>query len=156
MEEVDDIVPDETQEIPEVEDIVPEPPVLKRQKKQQERVNCEGCGKNMAASTFRSHKCKPQPAVVEEPKEPKEPKPKRIDSEKLKSALAGSSLTEKQSTRPVKSRALINRVPEYREPEPPYQPNQEEIYSHLLHQRQQQAYLRHQAMLQPYEQMFAS
>ena len=150
MEEVEDAVPDETQEIPEVEDIVPEPPVLKRQKKEQEQVTCEGCGKTMASSTYRySHKCKPQPAVAE-------PRPKRIDREKLKEAMAGSSLTEKQSTRPNKSRALINRVPEYREPEPPYQPNQDEIYSHLLHQRQQQAYMRHQAMLQPYEQMFAS
>ena len=94
MEEVEDVVPDETLEIPEVEDIVPEPPVLKRQKKEQERVTCEGCGKAMASSTYRySHKCKPQPAA-----EP--PKPKRIDREKLKEAMAGSSLTEKQSTKP--------------------------------------------------------
>ena len=48
MEEVEDSVPDETQEIPEVEDIVPEPPVLKRQRKEQEKVTCEGCGKTMA------------------------------------------------------------------------------------------------------------
>ena len=153
MEEVPDEIPDlePAQEYEELEETIPEPPPLKRANKLTEKVTCEGCGKTMASRTYRySHRCKPQQAVTEEPK------PKRIDREKLKEAMAGSSMTEKQSTKPVKSRALINRVPEYREPEPPYQPNQDEIYSHLLHQRQQQAYLRHQAMLQPYEQMFAS
>ena len=41
-------------------------------------------------------------------------------------------------------------------PEPPYQPTQQEIYQHLIQQRQQQAYMRHQAMLAPYQNMFAS
>ena len=67
-----------------------------------------------------------------------------------------AAMTEKQSIKPIKQRAVINRVPEYVPPEPPYQPAQHEIYSHLMQQRQQQAYMRHQAMLAPYQQMFAS
>ena len=47
-------------------------------------------------------------------------------------------------------------TPEYMPPEPPYQPTQQEIYQHLMQQRQQQAYMRHQAMLAPYQNMFAS
>ena len=66
-----------------------------------------------------------------------------------------SSLTEAQSIKPVERRAAINRTPEYVEPEPPFQPNQAETYAHLLHQRQQQAYMRHNAMLAPNQQMFA-
>ena len=97
---------------------------------------------------------------------PEEEKPKKVkvDGAKLAESLkelkpprgSKAAMTEKQSIKPVKQRAVINRVPEYVPPEPPYQPAQHEIYSHLMQQRQQQAYLRHQAMLAPYQQMFAS
>ena len=159
MEEVADEIPEVPEEIvEEVEDIVPEPPPLKRQsnpaqKKAAEKVTCEVCGKTMAASTYKySHKCKPRA-----PDETVEEKPKkRVDRAKLAEALKDEkpSMTEKQSMRPMKNRAVINRT-QYEQPEPPYQPNQQEIYSHLMHQRQQQAYMRHQAMLAPYQQMFA-
>ncbi len=65
------------------------------------------------------------------------------------------SLTEKQSIKPVKQKVVLQRTPEYIPPEPPYQPNQEEIFQHLMQQRQQQVYMRHQAMLAPYQSMFA-
>ena len=156
MEEVADEIPEVPEEIvEEVEDIVPEPPPLKRQSKPVEKVTCEGCGKTMAASTYRySHRCKPR--APEETVTVEEKPKKRIDRAKLAEALKDEkpSMTEKQSMRPMKNRAVINRT-QYEQPEPPYQPNQQEIYSHLLHQRQQQAYLRHQAMLAPYQQMFA-
>ena len=79
-----------------------------------------------------------------------------MDRAKLAAALKddSASLTERESIRPVKQRAVIKRAPEYIPPEPPYQPNQAEIYSHLMQQRQQQAYLRHQAMMAPYQHMF--
>ena len=66
------------------------------------------------------------------------------------------SLTAKQSIKPVKNKVLIQRTPEYIPPEPPYQSSQSEVYTHLIHQRQQQVYMRHQAMLAPYANMFAS
>ena len=86
----------------------------------------------------------------------KELKPPRGSKAAMTAVGGKAAMTEKQSIKPVKQRAVINRVPEYVPPEPPYQPAQHEIYSHLMQQRQQQAYLRHQAMLAPYQQMFAS
>ena len=94
----------------------------------------------MAASTYKySHKCKArapdepmyQPKSEEKVAEPK----KKVDSAKPAEALKACkpSLTEKQIMRPVKQRAVIARTPEYVHPEPPYQPNQQETYSHLLH-----------------------
>ena len=75
MEEVTDEIPETQEIVEEVEDIVPEPPPLKRQsnaKKPVEKVTCEGCGKTMAASTYRySHRCKaraPEETVEEKPK----------------------------------------------------------------------------------------
>ena len=81
-----------------------------------------------------------------------------MNTGKLKDALkeVKPSLTEKQSAKPDKNKVLIQRTPEYIPNEPPYQPSQSEIYAHLIQQRQQQAYLRHQAMLAPYANMFAS
>ena len=86
------------------------------------------------------------------------PEKKRVDPAKLAEALKGAkpAITEKQSIKPVKQRAVINRIPEYVPPEPPYEPSHQEVYSHLLQQRQQQAFMRHQAMLAPYQQMFAT
>ena len=101
-----------------------------------------------------SHKCK-----ARAPDEPVEkPEKKRVDPAKLAEALKGArpAITEKQSIKPVKQRAVINRIPEYVPPEPPYEPSHQEVYSHLLQQRQQQAFMRHQAMLAPYQAMFAS
>ena len=63
----------------------------------------------------------------------KEEKKKRTDPVKLAEALkdakpaSKASLTEKQSIKPVKQRAVINRVPEYVPPEPPYEPSHQEI-----------------------------
>ena len=174
MEEVPDEIPDleQHQEYEELEETIPEPPPLKRASKLTEKVTCEGCGKSLSLHAYKySHKCKarapedpvpaPEPEVEEKPK--KRPK---VDGAKLAESLkdlkptprpgSKAALTEKQSLKPVKQRAVINRIPEYAPPEPPYQPAQHEIYSHLLHQRQQQAHMRHQAMIAPYQQMFAS
>ena len=172
MEEVPDEIPElePAQEYEELEETIPEPPPLKRANKLTEKVTCEGCGKTLSLHAYKySHKCKarapedpvpaPEPEVEEKPKK----KPK-VDGAALAESLKGlkpprgskAAMTEKQSIKPVKQRAVINRVPEYVPPEPPYQPAQHEIYSHLMQQRQQQAYLRHQAMLAPYQQMFAS
>ena len=156
MEEVADEIPEQVEE--EVEDLPPEPPALKRSNKLTEKVTCEGCGKSLSLHAYRySHKCKARAPDEPVEQEKKEEKKKRTDPAKLAEALkdAKPSITEKQSIKPVKQRAVINRVPEYVPPEPPYEPSQQEIYSHLLQQRQQQAYLRHQAMLAPYQQMFA-
>ena len=121
-----------------------------------------------------SHKCKarapdeapPEPKPEHEPsavrggaaaKSKPEPKPKperkKVNVAKLTADLK-PALTTAQSTRPVKQKAVIQRTPEYSPPEPPYQPNQAEIYSHLMQQRQLQAALRHQAMMAPYQHMF--
>ena len=182
-DEIPDLEP--VQEYEELEETIPEPPPLKRANKLTEKVTCEGCGKTLSLHAYKySHKCKalapedPVPAPEPEPtaREPtareaqaQEEKPKKkvkVDGAKLAESLkdlkpaprpgSKAALTEKQSIKPVKQRAVINRVPEYSPPEPPYQPAQHEIYSHLMQQRQQQAYLRHQAMLAPYQQMFAS
>ena len=159
MEEVADEIPvQEVEQVEEqVEELPPEPPALKRSNKLTEKVTCEGCGKSLSLHAYRySHKCKAR-APDEPVEEKKEEKKKRTDPAKLAEALKDvkPSMTEKQSIKPVKQRAVINRVPEYVPPEPPYEPSHQEIYSHLLHQRQQQAHLRHQAMLAPYQQMFA-
>ena len=73
----------------------------------------------------------------------------------MKGVKNKASMTEAQSIKPVKQRATISRAPEQVPPEPPYQPNQAEIYAHLLNQRQQQAYMRHNAMLAACHKMFA-
>ena len=152
MEEAPEEFPD-LEPVEEVAELPPEPPVLKRANKLTEKITCQGCNKVLSLHAYKySHKCKAR--APDEPVEEK--KPKRVDSAKLAEALKDAKPADKQSIKPVKQRAVINRIPEYAPPEPPYQPAQHEIYSHLLHQRQQQAHMRHQAMIAPYQQMFAS
>ena len=177
MEEVEDIIPDTMAEpaLPEEEfpeeveviESIPEPLPLKRAtNKLKDKVTCEGCGKSLSLHAYKySHKCKaraPDEPPKEAPKEVKEPK-KKADAAKLAEALKDvktkvvkPALTEAQSQRPIRQKTVIQRTPEYIPPEPPYQPTQQEIYQHLIQQRQQQAYMRHQAMLAPYQNMFAS
>ena len=165
MEEVEDIIPEEPQEFPEeVEEIsIPEPPELKRAtNKLKDKVTCEGCGKSLSLHAYKySHKCKaraPDEPPKEAPKEVKEePKKKVANVAKLAESLkpARPAMTDAQSQKPVRQKTVIQRTPEY-QPEPPYQPTQQDIYQHLVQQRQQQAYMRHQAMLAPYQNMFAS
>ena len=176
MEEVEDIIPETIAESPEefpeeVEEIIPEPPPLKRAtNKLKDKVTCEGCGKSLSLHAYKySHKCKAR-APDEQPKEVKEPKDAAPDApdaaqearlarmtEALKAPKkpAKPAISDAQSQRPIRQKAVIQRTPEY-QPEPPYQPTQQEIYQHLIQQRQQQAYMRHQAMLAPYQNMFAS
>ena len=186
MEEVEDIIPEtipeEPQEFPEEVEVIdiPEPPPLKRAtNKLKDKVTCEGCGKSMSLHAYKySHKCKAR-APDEPPKEVKKPEAPEADvaqearlaqlTEALKApkkqkpvkpamATAGSkaAMTDAQSQKPIRQKTVIQRTPEYIPPEPPYQPTQQEIYQHLIQQRQQQAYMRHQAMLAPYQNMFAS
>ena len=164
MEEVEDIVPDiipEAEEFPEEVEIIesiPEPPPLKRAtNKLKDKVTCEGCGKSLSLHAYKySHKCKAR-APDEPPKEaPKaEPKKKVVNAAKLAESLKKPALTEAQSQRPIRQKTVIQRTPEYIPPEPPYQPTQQEMYQHLIQQRQQQAYMRHHAMLAPYQNMFS-
>ena len=171
MEEVEDIIP-EPQEFPEeVEEIsIPEPPPLKRAtNKLKDKVTCEGCGKSLSLHAYKySHKCKAR-APDEPPKEVKKPDAPEADvaqearlaqlTEALKAPKkqkpAKPAISDAQSQRPIRQKTVIQRTPEYH-PEPPYQPTQQDIYQHLIQQRQQQAYMRHQAMLAPYQNMFAS
>ena len=172
MEEVEDIIPEtipeEPQEFPEEVEVIPEPPPLKRAtNKLKDKVTCEGCGKSMSLHAYKySHKCKAR-APDEPPKEVKKPDaPLDADvaqearlaqlTEALKAPRKSKpALSDAQSQRPIRQKTVIQRTPEY-QPEPPYQPTQQEIYQHLIQQRQQQAYMRHQAMLAPYQNMFAS
>ena len=92
MEEVEDIVPEDIvpEEFPEeVEEIVPEPPPLKRQgnSKLKEKITCEGCGKSLSVHAYKySHKCKarapdePPPAAREAHPvpQPEEPEKKKV------------------------------------------------------------------------------
>ena len=175
MEEVEDIVPDiipEAEEFPEEVEIIesiPEPPPLKRAtNKLKDKVTCEGCGKSLSLHAYKySHKCKAR-APDEQPKEVKESKkqPDALDAaqearlaqltEALKAPrkAAKPAMSDAQSQRPIRQKTVIQRTPEY-QPEPPYQPTQQEMYQHLIQQRQQQAYMRHQAMLAPYQNMFS-
>ena len=185
MEEVEDIIPETIPEEPhggaahsaeefpeEVEVIgsIPEPPPLKRAtNKLKDKTTCEGCGKSLSLHAYKySHKCKaraPDEPPKETPKEVKEePKKKVANVSKLTESLQKfartassnrAAMTEAQSQRPIRQKTVIQRTPEYH-PEPPYQPTQQDIYQHLIQQRQQQAYIRHQAMLAPYHNMFAS
>ena len=164
MEEVEDIIPEESppEEFPEEVEEIPEPLPLKRAtNKLKDKVTCEGCGKNLSLHAYKySHKCKAR-APDEPPKEVKEePKKKVANVSKLTEGLkkfattaAKPAMTEAQSQKPIRQKTVIQRTPEYH---PPYQPTQQEIYNHLIQQRQQQAYMRHQAMLAPYQNMFAS
>ena len=176
MEEVEDIIPEEPQEFPEeVEEIsVPDPPPIKRAtNKLKDKVTCEGCGKSLSLHAYKySHKCKAR-APDEPPKEVKKPDapdaPPDVAQEarlaqltealkapkKQKPATTRPAMSDAQSQRPIRQKTVIQRTPEYH-PEPPYQPTQQDIYQHLIQQRQQQAYMRHQAMLAPYQNMFAS
>ena len=174
MEEVEDIIPEEPQEFPEEVEVIesiPEPPPLKRAtNKLKDKVTCEGCGKSLSLHAYKySHKCKAR-APDEPPKEVKFKESKQQEdpaqearlaqlTEALKaprkSKPAKPAISDAQSQRPIRQKAVIQRTPEYL-PEPPYQPTQQEIYQHLIQQRQQQAYMRHQAMLAPYQNMFSS
>ena len=185
MEEVEDIIPETAEEeFPEEVEImaepaesIPEPPPLKRAtNKLKDKVTCEGCGKSLSLHAYKySHKCKAR-APDEQPKEVNKKQPEAPDvdapldaaqearlaqlTEALKAPKkdakpAKPAMSNAQSQRPIRQKAVIQRTPEY-EPEPPYQPTQQEIYQHLIQQRQQQAYMRHQAMLAPYQNMFAS
>ena len=141
MEEVPDSIPEE--ELPILEEVeeIPAQLPLKRQKNAAAKVTCEGCGKSMAPATYKySHRCKarapdapvpaPEPPPAESPPAEAEKPKRRVDRAKLAAALKDDrpSLTERESIRPVKQRAVIKRTPEYVEPEPPYQPNQAEIF----------------------------
>ena len=168
MEEVEDIIPEEPQEFPEeVEESIPEPPPLKRAtNKLKDKVTCEGCGKSLSLHAYKySHKCKAR-APDEPIKKPDAPEADVAQEARLaqltealkapkKQKAAKPAMSDAQSQRPIRQKAVIQRTPEY-VPEPPYQPTQQEIYQHLIQQRQQQAYMRHQAMLAPYQNMFAS
>ena len=171
MEEVEDIIPETVEEeFPEevevISESISEPPPLKRAtNKLKDKVTCEGCGKSLSLHAYKySHKCKaraPDEPPKEAPKEVKEePKKKVANVSKLTEGLkkfattaAKPAMTEAQSQKPIRQKTVIQRTPEYH---PPYQPTQQEIYQHLIQQRQQQAYMRHQAMLAPYQNMFAS
>ena len=166
MEEVEDIIPEEPQEFPEEVEEIPEPPPLKRAtNKLKDKVTCEGCGKSMSLHAYKySHKCKAR-APDEPPKEVKKPEPAQEArlaqlTEALKAPKkqkpAKPAMSDAQSQKPIRQKTVIQRTPEYIPPEPPYQPTQQDIYQHLIQQRQQQAYMRHQAMLAPYQNMFAS
>ena len=179
MEEVEDIIPEtipeEPQEFPEEVEVIesiPEPPPLKRAtNKLKDKVTCEGCGKSLSLHAYKySHKCKAR-APDEPPKEVNKKPNAPLDvaqetrlaqlTEALKAPKkhgkpAKPAMTEAQSQKPIRQKTVIQRTPEYIPPEPPYQPTQQEIYQHLIQQRQQQAYMRHQAMLAPYQNMFAS
>ena len=180
MEEVEDIIPDvpeEPQEFPEEVEVIPEPPPLKRAtNKLKDKVTCEGCGKSMSLHAYKySHKCKAR-APDEPPKEVNKKPDASLDAaqearltqltealkapkkQKPATAATGSraAMSDAQSQKPIRQKTVIQRTPEYIPPEPPYQPTQQEIYQHLIQQRQQQAYMRHQAMLAPYQNMFAS
>ena len=173
MEEVEDIIPDiiPEEEFPEEVEIIPEsipePPPLKRAtNKLKDKVTCEGCGKSLSLHAYKySHKCKAR-APDEQPKEVKFKESKEEDpavharlaqlTEALKAPAKKSkpAMSDAQSQRPIRQKTVIQRTPEY-QPEPPYQPTQQEMYQHLIQQRQQQAYMRHQAMLAPYQNMFS-
>ncbi len=132
MEEVDDILEEVPDMEPELDPVAEEPEPKK--KKLTEKVVREGCGKSVSAHCYKySHRCKPRA--------PDEAPPPPI----LKRE------TSRKPEKPVKHRAVINRTPEF-EPEP-FQPTQADIYNHLLQQRQQQAFLRHQAIVAPYAEM---
>ena len=170
MEEVEDIIPEtipeEPQEFPEEVEVIdiPEPPPLKRAtNKLKDKVTCEGCGKSMSLHAYKySHRAPDEP-----PKEVKKPEADAAQEARLaqltealkapkKQKPAKPAMTEAQSQKPIRQKTVIQRTPEYIPPEPPYQPTQQEIYQHLIQQRQQQAYMRHQAMLAPYQNMFSS
>ena len=157
------------------------PPELKRAtNKLKDKVTCEGCGKSLSLHAYKySHKCKAR-APDEPPKEVKKPDadadvaqearlaqltealkaPKKQKPATAKAAMASAgsraAMSDAQSQKPIRQKTVIQRTPEYIPPEPPYQPKQQDIYQHLVQQRQQQAYMRHQAMLAPYQNMFAS
>ena len=184
MEEVEDIIPEtipeephggaaHSAEFPEEVEVIPEPPPLKRAtNKLKDKVTCEGCGKSMSLHAYKySHKCKAR-APDEPPKEVKKPdadadvaqearlaqltEALKAPKKQAKPATAKAAMSDAQSQRPIRQKTVIQRTPEYIPPEPPYQPTQQDIYQHLIQQRQQQAYMRHQAMLAPYQNMFAS
>jgi hypothetical protein len=170
-------------EFPEEVEVIPEPPPLKRAtNKLKDKVTCEGCGKSMSLHAYKySHKCKARapdepPKEVKKPDAPldadvaqearlaqltealKAPKKQKPATARAAMASAGSraAMSDAQSQKPIRQKTVIQRTPEYIPPEPPYQPTQQDIYQHLIQQRQQQAYMRHQAMLAPYQNMFAS
>ena len=183
MEDLEDIIPEYPQEFPEEFEVIPEPPPLKRAtNKLKDKVTCEGCGKSLSLHAYKySHKCKARAPdePIKKPDAPEAPldapldvaqearlarltealkAPKKQKAAKPAMASAGSraAMTEAQSQKPIRQKTVIQRTPEYIPPEPPYQPTQQDIYQHLIQQRQQQAYMRHQAMLAPYQNMFAS
>ena len=175
MEEVPDEIPDLEPVYEELEETIPEPPPLKRASKLTEKVTCPGCSKILSLHAFKySHKCKarapedpvpaPEPEVEENPK--KRPKVDRAAlDESLKDLKpqrgSKASLTEKQSMKPVKQRAVIKRAEKARA-EPPAVPQYgaafeapQDLWSQLMSQRALQSRMRAEAAASPYAQMFA-
>ena len=163
MEEVEDIIPEEISE--HSEDIREEFPeetlevIPEKKKKLTEKVTCEGCGKSLTLHAYKySHKCKARTPDEPPPKIEKKVTIEKVDSAKLKESLkeVRPALTQAQATKPIRQKSVIRRTPEYH-PEPPYEePSQQDLFQHIMQQRQQQVYMRHHAMLAPYQNMFAS
>ena len=133
MEEVEDV---------EIEDVavpdIPEPVTPLK-------VECPQCLKKISEHCFKySHRCKaraPEPPPPP-PAPPAPPAKKKVTYDKT----ALKALAQKREP-PMKNEQLIERTPE-----PPFVPQQQ--FEGVMAQRQQQAMLRQQAMLAPYQQMF--
>ena len=150
---------EEAEEAVEEEIEVPAPPPLKRARAKKEpapkepkapkedlkqRVECDDCGRQVSLHTLKygKHRCPGK----KEPKEPPQAKP---------------AMTEKEATKPLKKKAVIQKAAKFQEQDeymqgmlPPAQP--ENPWTQLQMQRQAQARLRAEATVSPYAQMFAA
>ena len=156
MTEEEEIFEEEAEEPVEEEIEVPPPPPLKRARAKaapkepkapkedlKQRVECDDCGRQVSLHTLKygKHRCPGK-------KEPKEPQAK-------------PAMTEKEATKPLKKKAVIQKAARIQEHDeymqgmlPPAQP--ENPWSQLQMQRQAQARLRAEATVSPYAQMFAA
>ena len=126
-----------------VEDIddEPVPEMLVLEREPPSKVECPQCLKKISEHCFKySHRCKAR--APEPPPPPAPPAKKKVTYDKT----ALKALAQKREP-PMKNKQLIERTPE-----PPYVPQQQ--FDGVMAQRQQQAMLRQQAMLAPYQQMF--
>ena len=150
----------------------PPPPELQRSVcKMREKVPCPDCGKQVSYHTlnYGSHKktCKGKKKALAEVPEtpetletetplPEKPKRKPRAEQKIpQKQVEKPPLSQKQVEKPLKSKQVIQRTPAPEPFENPFLP-QRSWYENMVHMRNQQAMARNEAMLAPYQALFAA
>ena len=146
-------------EVPE-EEVIPEPPPLKRGKKDlKERVECPDCHRQVSLHTLlHTHRCaakKKREEAAAAPAEPVAPAPKK----KVRVVEPKPALPAAEVQKPLTQRSVIKRAERAEVPELPaygsHFDEPQDLWGQLMQQRQIHSRMRAEAAASPYAQMFA-